>query len=123
MNQLYLGILTQYTHMPEELIHYSGQLFLGTGSTNDYERKKSRAMDNFGNTTGPLFYFVEPGVNAEVNLHEYVRLVAGVGYRIVTGLDEDDALISKTHVDNSDFSGFQRISYQYRSQSRPEAVL
>ena len=106
INHSYFGIITQYTHNPSELIHWSGQLFLGTGSTKDYEREKTSAMDNFGNTTGPSFYIVEPGVNAELNLHETVRLMLGLSYRIVTGLDEDDELISKTNVKSSDFSGF-----------------
>ena len=106
VNHSYLGVLAQYTRNPDNLVHCSGQLLLGVGSTKDYEREKSSAMDNFGNTTGPGFYFIEPGVNAEVNLHENVRLVAGVGYRVVTGLDKDDELISKTHVENGDFGGF-----------------
>ncbi|MFC1485594.1 hypothetical protein ACFL55_01040 [Candidatus Latescibacterota bacterium] len=106
INHSYLGIIMQYTHNPSELIHCSGQLFLGAGSTKDYEREKTSAMDNFGNTTGPGFYIVEPGVNAEVNMHETVRLMLGLSYRIVTGLDEDDELISKTNVKGSDLSGF-----------------
>ncbi|MFC1651132.1 hypothetical protein ACFL2X_06135 [Candidatus Latescibacterota bacterium] len=106
VNHGYFGILTQYTHNPSELIHYSGQLFLGSGSTKDYERKKSSAMDNFGNTTGPGFYFIEPGVNAEINMSQQVRLIIGLSYRLVSGLDSDDDLISKTQVTNSDFSGF-----------------
>ncbi|MFC1607642.1 hypothetical protein ACFL47_06680 [Candidatus Latescibacterota bacterium] len=106
VNHSYFGVITQYTRKPQELIHCSGQLFLGVGTTKDYERKKSSSMDNFGNTTGPGFYIIEPGVNAEVNLNEKVRLLVGLSYRIVTGLDEDDDLISTTNVKDSDFSGF-----------------
>ncbi|MFC1692274.1 hypothetical protein ACFL1R_02075 [Candidatus Latescibacterota bacterium] len=106
VNHGYLGVITQYTYKPGELIHCSGQLFLGTGTTKDYENKKSSTMDNFGNITGPGFYIIEPGVNAEVNMNETVRLLVGLSYRIVTGLDKDDDLISKTNVKSSDFSGF-----------------
>ena len=106
VNHSYFGVITQRTYKPEELIHCSGQLFLGVGSTKDYMMKKSSMMDNFGNTTGPGFYIIEPGVNAEVNMNETVRLLVGLSYRIVTGLDEDDDLISKTNVTSGDFSGF-----------------
>ncbi|MFC1573779.1 hypothetical protein ACFL30_01190 [Candidatus Latescibacterota bacterium] len=106
VNHGYLGVLAQYTHKPENLIHYSGQLFLGTGSTKDYEREKTSTMDNFGNITGPGFFIIEPGVNAEVNMKSNVRLLVGLSYRIVSGLDKDDDLISTTKVKNSDFSGF-----------------
>ena len=63
-------------------------------------------MDNFGNTSGPGFYIIEPGINAEINLHDTARLMVGLSYRIVSGLDEDDELIQDTHVKSGDFSGF-----------------
>jgi hypothetical protein len=62
-------------------------------------------MDNFGNTSGPAFNIFEPGTNIEVNMHSKYRLVAGVSYRLVSGLDEDHEHISKTGVTNDDFSG------------------
>lgn len=36
VNYGYIGLRGQYTFKPKELIHYSGQLLLGMGSTKDY---------------------------------------------------------------------------------------
>ncbi|MFC1527488.1 hypothetical protein ACFL5D_01930 [Candidatus Neomarinimicrobiota bacterium] len=87
INYGYLGLLGQYTHNPDEVIHFSGQLALGAGSAKGYEAAKSSAFDNFGNITGPRFFFLEPGVNVEFNLTTKTRLVIGISYRYVTGFD------------------------------------
>jgi hypothetical protein len=101
----YMGLLTQYTFKPDKLFHASGQLLLGFGSTKDYQQPKSSPFDNFGNITGPGFYVVEPGINAELNFHTKIRLVAGLSYRAVFGLDSTDPLVSITNVTDSDLSG------------------
>jgi len=101
----YLGLLCQYTYLPEELIHGSAQVLLASGSTKDYEMEKSSFFDNYGNITGPGFFLIEPAVNAELNLSLKTRLVMGLGYRMVSGLDEDHELISTTKVTNEDLSG------------------
>ena len=105
VNHGYLALLTQYTHNPNELLHYSGQILLGIGSTKDYEQSKTNLFDNFANVFGPGFYFTEPGINAELNFTDSARLVVGLSYRLVGGLDEDDELIAKTKVTNRDLSG------------------
>jgi hypothetical protein len=105
VNYGYFGLLVQYTHNPHDLLHFSGQLVLGTGTTKDYEREKSSTFDNFGNITGPGFWLIEPGIIGELNLSTKVRLGFGLGYRLIAGLDENDELISKTEVTNKDLSG------------------
>jgi hypothetical protein len=44
-------------------------------------------------------------VNLELNLGIRVTLVAGVSYRTVSGLNQNDENISITHVTNNDLSG------------------
>ena len=105
VNHGYTAIFAQYTHKPDNLIHFSGQLLAGSATTKDYEQEKSSPYDNFGNITGPRFYIIEPGVNVEANLHAKVKLVIGLSYRIAYGLDEDHELIATTGVTNKDFSG------------------
>jgi len=107
VNYGYTTLLAQYTLKPDELIHFSGHLLLGTGSTKDYMRKKSNPYDSYGDITGPRFYIIEPGVNVEANLHTKVKLFLGLSYRLATGLDEGDTLISKTNVTDNDLSGVQ----------------
>ena len=105
VNHGYTALFAQYTHNPDDLIHFSAQLLAGTASTKDYLREKSNPYDSFGDITGPRFYVIEPGVNLEANLHVKVKLVAGLSYRIAYGLDEDHELIQTTGVTNKDFSG------------------
>ncbi len=109
VNYGYLGLLGQYTFKPQEIIHFSGQLLLGTGSTKDYEQEKSSTFDNYGNISGPGFLLIEPAINAELNLSVKAKLYLGLGYRIITGLDEDHELISKTKVTNKDLSGLNLL--------------
>ena len=109
INYGYLGVLGHYTYQPHELIHLSGQLLLAGGSTKDYEQKKTSTMDNFGNITGPGFFIIEPAILAEANLTEKTKFVLGLGYRMVSGLDEDDELIAITNVTNKDLSGLNLL--------------
>ena len=88
LNQGYLGVIGQYTYKPEKVIHYSGFLKMGTGSAKGYPAIKSSALDNMGNITGPSFYLIEPGINVEINMTPESRLLIGVSYRSVSGLDE-----------------------------------
>jgi len=62
VNYSYLGLMTQYTYKPNNLIHPSFQVLLAAASTKDYQRPKSSLFDNYMNTSGENFYFVEPGL-------------------------------------------------------------
>lgn len=105
VNYGYLGLLGQYAFRPKEAIHASAQLLIGTGTARDYEREKTSLFDNYGNISGPSFFLFEPAVNVELNLTVKTKLVVGLGYRIVMGLDDDHELISTTGVTNEDLSG------------------
>jgi len=78
---------------------------IASGTTKDYEDPKSSLFDNFWNITGAKFYLVEPGINIEINLSRRMSFVAGVSYRNVMGMAEDDENISLTKVTNEDLSG------------------
>jgi len=105
VNYGYFGGIAQYIHNPSRLVHWSSQIVLAYGSTKDYENPKSGLLDNFWNISGTHFFIMEPGVNIEVNLGGRTSLVAGMSYRFVTGLDENNENISITHVNNRDMSG------------------
>ena len=105
VNYSYLGLMTQYTYKPNNLIHPSFQVLLAAASTKDYQRPKSSLFDNYMNSSGENFYFVEPGLNLEVNLSQKVRLVTGFSYRYAYGLDENSEYVSLTNVTNKDMSG------------------
>jgi hypothetical protein len=105
VNYSYFGLLTQYTYNPKSLIHSSAQVLFAFGTTKDYEQAKSSLFDNFMNTTGAMFYIVEPGVNMELNLSVTVRMLIGVSYRLAFGLDENSIHVERTKVTAKDFSG------------------
>jgi hypothetical protein len=109
VNYSYFGLLGQYTHQPHSIVHFCGQVVVAAGATKDYERPKTSLMDNFGNTSGPGFWLVEPGLLAEVNLSEKVRLAGGFGYRFATGLDSGDSLVVRTRVTDADLSGLNLL--------------
>lgn len=109
VNYSYLGVLGQYTFQPYSIVHFCGQLLVAAGATKDYERPKTSLMDNFGNTSGPGFWIIEPGILAEVNLSEKVRLAGGLGYRLASGLDSADSLVSRTRVTDADLSGLNLL--------------
>lgn len=119
VNYGYFGVIGQYIYKPASLVHCSVQLLLASGSTKDYEHTKSGIMDNFWNVSGASFYLTEPGVNIELNLAKRVTLVAGVSYRYVTGLDEDNKNIQITHVTNKDLSGFNfNIGFKFGKEKK-----
>lgn len=105
INYGYFGGIMQFIYKPENLLHFSGQLLLAYGSTKDYENPKSGLLDNFWNISGAHFFTMEPGMNLELNLSSKMTLVAGISYRYVSGLNENDENVSITHVTNDDLSG------------------
>jgi hypothetical protein len=105
VNYGYFGGIVQYIFKPEEMVHFSSQLVIAFGSTKDYDHPKSGLLDNFWNISGASFFMMEPGVNLELNISGKLTFVAGVSYRYVSGLNENNENISITHVTNKDLSG------------------
>jgi hypothetical protein len=105
VNYGYFGVVARRALRSEELLHGAASVRLVFASTKDYERAKSSLFDNFGNTGGEHFGFLEPAALAEINLTGRMRLRVGLGYRIVWGLDEATEFTTRTRVSGSDFSG------------------
>jgi hypothetical protein len=105
INYGYFGGIMQYIFKPAEVVHYSSQLLLAYGTTKDYQDPKKGLLDNFWNISGAPFFIMEPGLNLEVNLGRRVTLVAGISYRYVSGLNDNNENIQITRVTNEDMSG------------------
>jgi hypothetical protein len=105
VNYGYFGGIMQYIARPANLVHYSGQLLIGCGSTKDYENPKSGPLDNFWNISGANFFLMEPGINLEINISTRMTLVTGISYRYVSGLNENDENVQITHITNKEMSG------------------
>jgi hypothetical protein len=105
VNYGYFGGIVQYIFKSAETVHWSGQILLAYGTTKDYEDPKEGLLDNFWNISGAHFFILEPGLNLEVNLSRRVTLVAGLSYRHVSGLDENNENVLVTRLTNEDMSG------------------
>jgi hypothetical protein len=105
VNYSYFGLIGSYAHNRDAVVHSGANVLFAVASTKDYAREKSSLFDNFGNTTGEGFYFVEPTVFGELNLTRRFRLRLGLGYRIAWALDETTAYTTLTGVTADDFSG------------------
>lgn len=122
VNYGYFGAIGQYIYKPSNIWHCSGQLLLAYGSTKDYEDNKSGLLDNFMNTSGAGFFLMEPGINLELNLCPRLTLVAGVSYRYISGLDENNENVQITHVTNKDLSGINfNIGLKFKKEKKPKA--
>jgi hypothetical protein len=106
VNYGYFGGIMQYIFNPADLVHCSGQILLAYGTTKDYENPKKGLLDNFWNISGAPFFVMEPGLNLVVNLGSRVTFVAGMSYRYVSGLDENNENVEITRVTNKDLSGY-----------------
>jgi len=100
----YMGVMAKYIYNSASIVHLSGQITIGTGSARDYENEKTSTFDNFGNITGTRFYFIEPGINTEINLTGKTKLIIGLGYRLVNGINPESRYIASTHVSDNDLS-------------------
>jgi hypothetical protein len=105
VNYGYFGGIVQYTVKPAKLIHYSGQLLIGYGTTKDYENTKSGLLDNFWNISGANFFLMEPGINLEINIKTGMTLITGLSYRYASGLNENNENVQITHLTSRDLSG------------------
>jgi hypothetical protein len=100
-----LQILAQYVQEPDKLLHYNEQIIFGFATAKDYENPKSGLFDNFANTSGTRFYFLEPRVNAELNIAKSYKLVLGLSYCFAFGLDKQSRYVAKSKITNKDLSG------------------
>lgn len=91
------GVFTaEYIFSPHSIVHYTTQLSIGGGRL-DFSRTGVGAT--LGNTTAEdVFFLVEPGINAEVNLLRFMRLQVGARYRIVSGVNNNSFGVRNTDI-------------------------
>jgi hypothetical protein len=93
------GGYLEYSLWSNKLVHLTFPLFIGGGELSLDNKGEDFIFpdggeDPFGDD---YFFVVEPGVQAEVNVHKNVRFHLGAGYRIVNGVDYlnfDNAAVS-----------------------------
>ncbi|HNX22615.1 MAG TPA: caspase family protein [Spirochaetota bacterium] len=90
------GILVEYFFWPDSIFTLAPGIMVGGGALQYYP-----GDDNDDEHTNPTdsFFVVTPELNIYINVTEYVRIGAGVSYRMVKGIDQKD-------FSDSDISGF-----------------
>jgi hypothetical protein len=91
----YGGLLVEYTLFPKSLVHVTFPVIIGGGGAaymenwdhNDWNNNNNDYYHNHHTYDSDAFFVVEPGVRAEINILPFMRLNAGVSYRVVAGLE------------------------------------
>lgn len=78
------GLLLEYTLSPSKMFHLTFPLAIGAG---EIQMDWKEGSPNYNNDmlSEDNFFFAEPGAMLEVNVAKYVRLNAGLTYRLVPG--------------------------------------
>ncbi len=110
LNVSNIGIRAEYTLQPHKLIHFSFPLTVGRGAATvrdvaqvDAGRgPRGGGFFNFRNAS--VDYYVQPGVQAEMNLFKFAKVFLGANYRISTYLNNNNANYSLTGAQHSGFN-------------------
>jgi len=93
----YFGLEVEYVFRPSALVHYSLYAFVGGGAVRFVKDVGTGKSDTQVDETDLAFVF-EPAANAELNVTNWCRVMAGASYRITAG-------ITQVGLSNKDFAG------------------
>ena len=79
----------EYIIASDNLVHLNINAMIGAGSVR-YSVKDWQDDHSEVDYTEDVFFAVEPGIDAEFNIHKNFRIGVGVYYRIVSGVDYAD---------------------------------
>ncbi|TBH75927.1 hypothetical protein [Aquirufa nivalisilvae] len=93
LRQNFSALSLAYTPNANKLVHLSFPLMIGVIRYQDDAILASMPgpggrFDNFYWRNGRNAFGIQPGINAELNVHKYIRLFAGANYRLAVGNDE-----------------------------------
>ena len=86
-------ILLEYTVNPKSAVHLTFPLTIGAGGASyvtdkDYWDWDDNDWDTHHKVLDTdIFFSIEPGIRAEVNVFKFMRINAGFSYRVVQGLE------------------------------------
>ena len=93
----YGGLILEYFHRPEALVHVSGSLLVGAGGAT-YTRRHRHERDDPMMESSP-FFVTEGSLLVNLNVTPFLRLSAGPSFRLAQGLDLE-------HLSNADLTSF-----------------
>lgn len=93
LRQNFSAFSLAYTPNANKLVHLSFPLLIGVIRYQDASMMTGMPgpggrFDNFYWRNGRNAFGLQPGINAELNVHKYIRLFAGANYRLAIGNDE-----------------------------------
>jgi hypothetical protein len=106
LRSMYGGLNFEYTPKPNAALHVSFPLLIGAGMaqvdsvgnrSNQFGRRDNNRRDRDFNRLGAggtAYMVIQPGVNLEANVFRFVKIFAGVSYRIVPATHQNDRIVS-----------------------------
>lgn len=93
LRQNFSALSLAYTPNANKLVHLSFPLMIGVIHYQDANMMvnlpgQGGRMNDFYWRYGRSAFGLQPGINAELNVHKYIRLFAGANYRLAIGNDE-----------------------------------
>jgi len=81
------GAVIEYFFRPDSLFTFAPSIMIGGGGINYYNPEEEDSEDD---DTEDAFFLIMPELNVYLNVTEYVRIGAGISYRIVNGINKED---------------------------------
>ncbi len=104
LNAMYGGLKLEYTPNPNSAVHVSFPLLIGGGmATVDSARNYRNSFGGFGgrdrdrfggrdiNGRETNFWVIQPGINIEANVIRFLKIYAGVSYRLAPSVNTEKA--------------------------------
>ncbi len=100
----YGGLALEYAFFSKKSIHFTVPVLVGAGGFVFYEGTED-FWDEFNEFESTAAFFLEPGVNLELNLFKHFRFNVGASYRLVQGTSLDENGLGRV-VSDEDLSDF-----------------
>jgi hypothetical protein len=98
MRMGYTGLILEYVHTPNKLIHFGANALIGYGraSFGGTGLDPFYVIGNVWNVFSGQYMVIEPSVFAETNLNQSLSASLGVTYRWITGYQENRAITNQS---------------------------
>jgi len=103
----YGGLELEYIFNSHQLIHYNFYILIGAGVAKYVKDVGPVFESNEQAGESDLVFALEPAVSAEMNITEWLRIGAGVSYRLITGVNQPG-------IENNELSGITgKLTFKY----------
>lgn len=106
------GIYFEYIHNPNDLIHFTGKVFLGFGAAvvNEHNEMNDHVnnndYDNHYNGPWGAFYVIEPEVSAEMNITNFFKIGVSAAYRFGDFVEKSNTFEANKNLSDMKIGGF-----------------